>query len=467
MARVPIPIVAGHDAAASRFVSSRTLVNCFVETVMGRPALYGGPGYSARQTLATGPVRGLHPFGDDLIAVGGNRLYTVTEGGTATDRGQILGASAVSMDDNGLEVVIVAEDAEKSYAWDGSTLAEITDADLSALSSVTFIDQYMVGSIKNTGRFQISALADATSWDALDVATAETRPDNLRRVVTDNRDLLLFGEKTIEGQYNSGDADFPFSRSQLFFECGLAGRDCLAPVDNTVAFLAVDKGGGFTVRIIRGGTAVIISTPAIAHLISQWADPGAAKAFSYSLRNHQFWVLRHADGCVVWDASAAPDDAWHVRKSYGSETWAPAYAAHIWNTVILGAADTGALYTLDMDTYAEAGEPLVRYVQTEPLGPGQYFTLNEVELLVEPGVGLLSGQGSDPEVWMELSRNGGKTWGSRMTRKLGQRGEYEKRIVWDGGFGQFRPEGGVVRFGISDPVSLAIKGAFADFTVDG
>ena len=468
MTRVPIPLVRGEGKAKSQFVSSRTLVNCFIEYSSGRPALYGGPGMSLRKTMTTGHIRGIKRFGSVLLVVGGNRLYTLTEAGTETDRGEVLGASPVVITDNGTQAVIVAEDASKSYYWDGTTFGEITDADLLPAASADYIDQYIVFGVKDTGRFQISALADATSIDALDIATAETRPDIIRRVFVDNRDLLLCGADTIEGQYNSGAADFPFERSQLFFEVGLAGTHCIAAVDNTVVFLAADKEGGLTVRAIRGGTALIVSTAAIINTIESWDTPGDAQAFSFGFRNHKFWCLRHDDGCVVLDMSnPVAEDAWHVRKTYGTNTWSVAYAASIWDSIILADADTAKIYTLDADTHAEASTDLVRELVTEAMGPsGSYFTLNAVELLIEPGVGVLSGQGSDPEVWLQLSRNGGKTYGARMTRKIGARGDYERRIVWGGGFGQFRPEGGVIKLGCSDPVSLTIKGAFVDFTVD-
>jgi hypothetical protein len=241
------------------------------------------------------------------------------------------------------------------------------------------------------------------------------------------------------------------------------GRDCIAAVDNTVCFLAEDG----TVRAIRGGTPVIISTPAIANIIARWNDPSTARAFSFTLRNHQFWALRHADGCVVWDASAPPgDDSWHVRKSYGAATWKIAFAQRAWGVTILGDATSGKLYTLDADTHTEAGAVMERYLVTDTLGPGEYFTLNSIEALIEPGVGLLSGQGSDPKVWLRLSRNGGHTFGARMERRIGERGDYEKRITWNGGFGPFRPQGGVLELGISDPVPFVLKGAWADFTAD-
>lgn len=461
MARTPIQLVAGEAKAASAYISSRELVNCFLEAALGQPALYGGPGFASYKTLATAPVRGWIDFNDVLLVVAGNRLYTITEAGTVTDVGQILGAEDVECESNGLQAIIIARDASLGYIWDGTTLATIIAPGFFPAASVAFLDQYFITGIDDTGRFQLSGIADGTAWSALDIETAESLPDNLIRVFVDNRDLLLMGAKSIEGQYNSGNANFPFERSTLFFQIGVAGRDCVASVDNSVAFLANDG----TVRIIRGGTPLVISTPAIAETIGRWTDPGAARALAFAFRNHQFWALRHNDGCVVWDASAPGEDSWHVRRSYGSETWRVTHAVTIWGRVLFADA-TGKIYTMDPDVCDEAGEALIRSVTTGPMGPGGPFTLNEIEVLMEPGVGVITGQGSDPDVWLELSRNGGKTFGARMTRKAGMRGEFEKRIIWSGGFGQFRPEGGVVRVGISDPVQFVIKGAQADYTVD-
>lgn len=463
MPRAEIPLAAGDARAASRFISSRTLVNSFVEVSGGRPVLYGGPGFTLRKTLDTLPLRGLYPFGDTLIAVSGDRLYTVTQSGTATDRGNIETTGPIDISDNGLQVMIVGD--TKSYVLDGTTFAltQITDPDFYPASSVDFIDQYMAISVAGGSTFQISALANASSWSALDLATAETRPDLLTRVWVDNRDLLLMGRETIEGWYNSGASPFPFERTQLFLEIGIAGRDCVAKIDNSVAFLANDG----TVRIIRGGTALVISTPEIASVIASWNTPGNAQAFAFTLRNHSFWVLRHTDGCVMWDASVPAEYAWSVRKSYGSQTWRIAYTCGIWSQTLLGDAETGKIYTMSPDVHAEADQPLVRELVSSAMGPtGVPFTLNAIEIAFEPGVGIVSGQGSDPETWMELSRNSGRTFGARMTRKLGRRGEYAKRVVWQSGYGQFRPEGGVIRLGCSDPVPWVLRQAFADFTPD-
>lgn len=460
--RFEIPLVSGEGKAKSPFIASRSLVNCFVETVEGRNGIYAAPGLSIFVTLATSPIRSdPYYFGGVWLVVSGTVLYSVTTAGVATALGTIAGTAACVLSSNRTQVLIVADTL--SYTWNGSALAQITDGDFYTASSVDQIDGYFVLTRASTPQFFISAVNDGTAYDATEIATAYRKNGNAVRVLVDNSDVLIFKEFSVEGWYNSGDADFPFSRGQLFLEHGLAGKFCVARVDNSVAWLDHE----FKVRILRGGTAQIISTPEIAAHIEAWTDPGAARAFAFSLRNHAFWGLRHPDGCVIWDASARPGDAWHLRESYEEVTWKCAYMGSRPGQTLVGDADTGALYALDGAAHDEAGEYLIREVRTNTIGPGGLpFTLEGVEIEVETGVGLVSGQGSDPEAWLYLSRDSGRSYGTRMTRKIGARGDRERRVVFGGPYGQFPPHGGVLRFGLSDAVEFVPARAWAEVTVD-
>lgn len=460
MPRVPMPLPTRHGEMKSKFVTSTSLVNGFVETDrQTSPAIYGGPGLTLYATCGTGPIRGEKKFGSVLAVVSGDSLYTVAQGGAVTYRGYVQGSSPVSMAHNGTQLVIVADDAERSYVWNGTTLAQITDPDFLGASSVDFIDQYFVFTKKNGQQFFVSSLADGSSYDATDVASAEAKPDNLLCVIVDNREVLLFGTDSVEGWYNAGDADFPLARSTTFVEYGLVARDAVAKADNTVFWLASDN----TIRALRGGSPQIISDHAVSHFIEQWSDLSATRAFSYAFRGHTFFVLRNPDGCVAIDAATGLT---HLRKSYNSETWRVSSGETIWGVTILGDATNGNLYLLDADAHDEDGEHLVReWVSTTMSPTGNPFTLDEVEIEIEVGVGLVSGQGVNPIAWLQVSRDSGETWGTRMERNIGARGVRELRIVWED-FGQFPPHGGVIRFGISDPVRMVVVRGYATFTED-
>jgi hypothetical protein len=460
MPRVPLPMPSRAGEMKSKFVSAQTLINCFVEMhPQTGPAIYGWPGLTLFATCGDGPIRGMIDFSGALVVVSGSTLYSVSRTGAVSPVGTISGTTAVIMAHNGFQVVIVAEDVDTSYVYDGVTVAEITDADFLGGSSVDFIDQYFVFTRKDSQQFFVSALADGASYDATDVASAEAKPDNLLRVIVDNREVMLFGTKSVEGWYNAGDADFPLARSTTFVEYGLAGRNAVAKADNTVFWLAPDN----TVRALRGGTPQIISDHAVSNLIEAWSDPSATSAFVVSFRGHTFFVLRNPDGCVAIDAATGlPFEL----VSYEMDTWRVGCAEFVWNGTVLGDAENGAIYRLDPDAFDENGEPHVREWVSSTMNPsGSPFTLDEVEIDIEVGVGLVSGQGSNPVVWMKASRDSGESWGARMEREIGARGDRELRVVWED-FGQFPTHGGAISMGISDPVRFVVTRGWATFTED-
>jgi len=79
---------------------------------------------------------------------------------------------------------------------------------------------------------------------------------------------------------------------------------------------------------------------------------------------------------------------------------------------------------------------------------------------MEAGVGLLTGQGSDPQVMMQYSKDGGNTWSNEVWESFGQIGEYGVRATF-GPFGRARDW--VFRFRVTDPVKTVFIGAWAEF----
>lgn len=464
--RIEITLPGSEARGHKSWVANQTLVNLFpeVNSQTGQLALYGAPGLLSFVTLPTGPIRGVHTFLEDqLIAVGGEVAYVIEEGGSYDAVGTVAGVDPVVMANNGLQAVIVSDLQSYVLEDDLATFSTITDPDFLGASSVDFLDQYMIYSKRDSGVYFFSALADALSYDALDVATAERRPDRLRRVIVLGTEIILCGTKSFDGRYNSGAADLPFEATSLAIDYGLAGRDAIAKLDNTIMF--VDDVN--TPRALRGGTPEAIGGHEIINTIKGWNDKALIRGFAYRCRGHEFFAMRHPDGCVVIDAAPQQNSpSWHKRESYNSPTWKIGCAENIWGKDIAGDVTTGDLYEISDATYDEDGDHLVRVFETNALSPsGAPFTLHALEIDLEPGVGILSGQGEDPRVWVQLSRDGGNTFGARREKIIGARGARKYRIRFTN-FGQFRPHGGVIRFGISDPVSLVIVKMWAEVTVD-
>jgi hypothetical protein len=82
-----------------------------------------------------------------------------------------------------------------------------------------------------------------------------------------------------------------------------------------------------------------------------------------------------------------------------------------------------------------------------------------LELHCAVGGAPLAGQGSDPLIGMQWSKNGGKTWSQIRYRGLGQTGRYGTRVRWNGLGQADAPQGMWFRFFVSDPTVTRISGA--------
>jgi len=82
-----------------------------------------------------------------------------------------------------------------------------------------------------------------------------------------------------------------------------------------------------------------------------------------------------------------------------------------------------------------------------------------LELDMDSGVGLVTGQGDDPQAMLQWSDDGGKTWSNEHWSPIGKIGSYLTRVQWNR-LGMFRQRQYKVE--ISDPIPVAIVGAYAE-----
>ena len=94
--------------------------------------------------------------------------------------------------------------------------------------------------------------------------------------------------------------------------------------------------------------------------------------------------------------------------------------------------------------------------------PGKRIYMHRLELVVETGVGLITGQGSDPQVMMQYSDDGGRSWSAERWKSLGVLGDYTAIVEWFD-LGEFGER--MFRFRISDPIKTVLISANADIEV--
>jgi hypothetical protein len=428
-------------------------------------SLVGTPGLLLKQTLGSGPIRGTHSVNNRLFVVSGNKLYESVSYLVALELGTISTSTGiVSMADNGLELCIV--DGSHGYILTLATNAfqEIVQDGFEGGTRLAFMDGYFITNRPGTRQFYFSNLYDGLTWDALDVASKEGSPDNLVSVLADHRELWLFGERTSEVWFNSGDPDLPFSRiSGAFMEHGIAAAHSAQKIDNSVYWLAQDANGNAMVMRANGYQPARASTFAVEQALRKATNFSGATAWTYQEGGHSFYCLNVPGLDSTWCLDIATG-LWHERTSVkdGVES-RNRVGSHVFfgGLHIVGDYENGNLYELSETTYTDNLEPIIR-LRTTPHtnATGERVFFSKAQIDMETGAGIDgAGQGSDPQVMLQWSDDGGHTWGNEHWRSAGKIGEYKRRVIWNR-LGSARDR--VWKLKISDPVKVVLISAFGD-----
>jgi hypothetical protein len=328
----------------------------------------------------------------------------------------------------------------------------VTDGDFDGGSSLTSLDGYAITTRPDDEQFQISALKDAAAFDALDFASAERFGDNLVRAYANNRELWLFGEESTEIWYNSGAADFPFAPIDGgTMEKGLAAAKAVAKVDNSVFWLGHDR----VIYRADGFRPARVSTHPIEDMLKEPATVSDAWAFGYTHAGHAHAVFTFPSVGLTCVHDAATG-LWHERKSHDLDYWRFNTYAYCYGRHLVGDSESGNIYELTHEVFTEAGEPIIREGVSAPIhAEGRRMSIGALQIDVETGVGLTTGQGSDPQIMLDWSDDGGRTWGNEIWRSMGLIGQYRHRVRFHR-LGSFFNR--TLRFRISDPVKTIVIG---------
>jgi len=444
-------------------ISVQDCINMYPEVEkqgsQSRVVLRRFPGLKSFMDLGGSPIRGMKVHAGILYAVASAGLYSVSVSGIAVFIGTIAGSDIVSMDSDGTNLTIVNGTAT-AYNYDGSSLSVISDLDFVSSSKVIYLDTYFAHLRTDTNQFFLSESGSATSFNALDKASAEGAPEDVVSMITSNRDLILFQFDTTEYWRNTGNADFPFQRQEgTYQERGCLGINTPASVDNDVYFLGDDR---IVYRLV-GYQSVRVSHHGIETFIRKQSlvDVNAAIGFSITYEGHYWYVLSFPNGTWVHDITSSKDlqeAQWFQLKSVNQENWRVTSSVVAYGKIMCGDS-LGFITELDPDTLNENGNQQIKqrttgYYHNERNG----ISPTRIKLGFEAGVG--NDSSLDPQIEMRISRDWGKTFGTPLQRSMGQAGEYGNEATWS--------RNGIsksvaLRFTVTDDVELTITGAWAEF----
>ncbi|MEK9723025.1 MAG: PKD domain-containing protein [Rhodospirillaceae bacterium] len=124
-------------------------------------------------------------------------------------------------------------------------------------------------------------------------------------------------------------------------------------------------------------------------------------------------------------------------------------------------------------TYNSDGTYSVSLTVTGPLGSltftdhvyvGAAYIGPDYSSWVQPDPAYIGWPGTDPQVMLRVSNDGGKTWITEQWRSAGKTGEYLRRVRWNR-LGVARRR--VFEVIVTDPIAWKLTGAYVEATRDG
>lgn len=459
MAGVPfIQCVGPSYFLSDRKSAVQRAVNLYMREVEGvgenkQVVLDSAPGLTALIDFGA-TVRGSYATDSRKFVVAGSTLYETTSG-TAVNRGALVTASGnVSMKHGRDQLLIVDGDNGYVFSLIANTLTQITSGGWRGSNWVDELDGYFIFSAPDTDQFYLSAIDDGSNLNALDFSSADANPDNIVVGKVSKRELYLFGTRSTEVWIDSGEADFPFVRyNSTPIDVGVVGPKAVIRAADALFFIGQTERGSGTLYMFVGHQPVRVSTQAIEEQLAESTDISQCSMWTYQSKGNEFIGINAPglDTTWVYDASSKQ---WHERAELVSGAWQP---SRVSNVVILGtthyAIGLTKEYVQSDDALNLDGDPLV-CERTWPhlMAPSaEMMNFRSLELQCTTGYG--------GNITLEISNDGGFTWGPPLMRSLGAIGRWMQRVRWMF-LGAARDR--VFRLRCSDDVPFVIHGATID-----
>jgi hypothetical protein len=413
-------------------------------------------------TLGSTVIRGMHQASGILFIVAGNQLYAINYPGIPTAiSGATLTTSTgrVSIVDNGVPFTTGADqiciaDGTCVYIYNYAagvftgTWTNETTANPSLISDmVVYINGYFIVNVKPNylsyaQEFWVSNLYDGTTWNPLNVSSADATPGYLLSIMVSNLLVYFFKSNSVEIWYDSGQGYPPFARVPgVLIEEGLAAQWSVAKssIDSSLYGLFGGNTGLAYAVNISGYTPTRISTPAVEYQWSQYTTVHDAWGYCYTMEGHDFYVITFPTGNATW-AYDKTINMWHERSKSFTTTMPVTASRHVGNiyeyypatlsanTVgyhLLADYSNGNIYYMSNTVYQDNGGPISRLrVTPHIIDDRKNIFVSSLELDMQTGIT------SGATCSLQWSKDGGVTWSGQFTVGMGVSLGALTRVIW-------------------------------------
>ena len=420
------------------------------------------------QKLTTGLInqinRGAHVKAGKAYFLNGETLVRIditidSEGVasfTAVSIGTIAGTERVSMADNGTQLMVLVPNGN-GYIIDessGTPFVQITDPSFTANGNpqhVRFNSSFFVVTT-DTKKFIRSDANDGTSWSALNVYSAESDPDIITAIHTNNNRVYIGGSETIEEFTFNGTV---YQRTGFFIDKGISSPFAIESTNNSFMWIGSGTNESPAIWILNGNQAQKASTTAIDKILQSFSAEEIDQAFSYSFAQSGAYFIGFSFPTLTLEFNTVTGK-WNERKSQIVNTkgltetirWRVNSVAFVDGFLLCGDSQDGRIGNISPFIYSEYGDEIIRSCVVQPLtNQGNSISVTELEPTFKSGVGTL--ETPDPKVRMATSKTG-NGFNNETSRSIGGIGKYNARTIWSRQ-GRF-PREALIQFRMSDKV---------------
>ena len=421
----------GHESSQFSSEVSRNVYLSYSETNQ-KLGVHQFPGLKLRAS-GSGADRGDHVMNEVRYVINGAALYKEDSLGARSSLGTVSGSDRAIFADDGANLYFTANNS--LYKYDGSTVTTVTQSVVTNPSSIAYINRQFIITGDN-GLFGTSDVADGSTYNALNYAEAETKPDPLIRVYQFSQLVYFMGSQTIELWRNTGSGNPPFARQDTsLVNVGIIGKYAVTNTDRYMYWMGDDR------KLYKcvGANFETINTSGVSHVVESFATASDCIASSFTLKGQDFvlfkfpsagYALLYSENNQYWSVLSSGTDKNFVNSWYGNSV------SQCYGKNLVTDYRNGNTYELDISTYTDNGDTILHIVvpktfSSEDIGGSGRIIATQAFINMQAGVGLATGQGSNPVLMCQFSNDGGEVWNAENFVEIGVMGDYTKRVQFD------------------------------------
>lgn len=431
-----VPILNGiytDEVSDFRVKYPRNLVPVLVQQGISNGYLRYADGLVAYGDEGPGTTRGGINWNGTCYRVMGTKLVSVAADGTVTIIGNIGGSSHASMDYS-FDYLAIASGGNLHY-YDGSTLQQVTDADLGTVVDFMWVDGYFM---TTDGEYLIvTELSDPFSVLPTKYGSSEIDPDPIKALLKLNNEPHAINRYTIEVFDNIGGTGFPFQRIDgAQISRGAVGTHACCLFLDSVAFVGSGRNETISVWLAAGGSSARLATREIDTILAGYSEAVLAGILVEARvdKGHQHLYIHLPDRTLVYDGAAsqlAGEPIWSDLTSDLDPDTNSIYRArdfvYCYDKWWVGDPSSSVLGYVTDETGEHWGEKIGWEFGTLIMyNEGRGALIHELELVALTGRSAL---GVDSTIWTAYSTDG-ESWSVEKSLQAGRRGQRNKRLVW-------------------------------------